>query len=493
MIAHELTHVVQQGGGRNGQPPAVQRLSLSDVLETGAEFVAGPAGGDLVRSHKQFVDDLVASVKESPQHVAEFFADEVWEQIKAHWLRLMLVTSALVVAEEVVAALTAAPEPTMLTKVIAAILQVAIIAILGYFAVVEVKGAYDEGGRWIAAAHAAKGDPAGVTEASRAFVRMVWHIVMAVLVIAGVRARVRGMTAGPGLALPAEEGVATGGGTGGGSAAPGGNVTPISSHPAFRPKVEPTPTTQPTGSAFGPGGTARQLAPEPVEVVPETAPTQAAAPAPEAAPEAAPVPAPKPAPEPLPPLVPKPRPPFVLRLPREKAPHLLTYRAWLGRLQSDPAYDRGSPAQLDKWHQAHRLGGSHGVPSDVYERGHALGLTGEAGERRIRVPDWSRTRSTPMEVDHIVELQVAPPDLRDAFDAVDNYELLDRTANGTSGRQLRINIARERAIQVAYDPTAATRVLVSERVELSEDQDGERWSSEEIRAGEQLDAYEALP
>src|SRR5262249_24092646 len=58
----------------------------------------------------------------------------------------------------------------------------------------------------------------------------------------------------------------------------------------------------------------------------------------------------------------KKKPPFVLRLPKQKAPHLETYRSWLGVLQSDPLYLRGNPAQLDKWHQALRIGGSHAIP-----------------------------------------------------------------------------------------------------------------------------------
>ncbi len=104
----------------------------------------------------------------------------------------------------------------------------------------------------------------------------------------------------------------------------------------------------------------------------------------------------------------------MLKLPQQKAPHLLTYLGWLGRLQSDPNYDRGNPAQLDEWHQALRMGGSDPIPASVYERGHALGLAGEIGERRIRVPDWSRTEeSIPMQVDHIVELQVTPAAMRE--------------------------------------------------------------------------------
>ncbi len=173
---------------------ALSNVSVSDVLEGGTTLVAGPGIGNLVHLQKQFIDDLVASVKESPQHVGEFLKDEVWESIKNHWLQILVVTTGLILAETVVGALTAAPDPTLLTKVIAVILQIAIIAILGYFAAVEVKGAHEEGVKWLSAARKANGDPKVITEASRSFVRMVWHIVMTVLVVAGIRARARGFT-----------------------------------------------------------------------------------------------------------------------------------------------------------------------------------------------------------------------------------------------------------------------------------------------------------
>ena len=186
----------------------------------------------------------------------------------------------------------------------------------------------------------------------------------------------------------------------------------------------------------------------------------------------------------------KKRPPFLLKLPQQKAPHLGTYRSWLGVLQSDPNYVRGNPAQLEKWHQALRIGGSHAIPYSVYERGQALGFTGESGERRIRVPDWSRTKSIPMEVDHIIELQVTPASMRSDFDSMANYELLDRPSNGTAGPLLAGNIAEERAKQVAFDPSAANRILLFDDITLDGGTAGERWSSEELRAGEQLDAFE---
>lgn len=187
---------------------------------------------------------------------------------------------------------------------------------------------------------------------------------------------------------------------------------------------------------------------------------------------------------------PKQRPPFVLRLPLEKAPHFVRYQSWLTVLQSDPNYQRGNPGQLDIWHQKLRLGGSDGIPSCVYERGHALGFTGAAGERRVRVPNWSRMRSTSMEVDHIIELQLTPSAMRSDFNSLANMELLDETSNGNSGKQIQLNVAAERARQVAFDPTAANRVLRFDAVTLEGGTPGERWSVDEIRAGEQLDAYE---
>jgi hypothetical protein len=508
LLAHELSHVIQQRDAADRQVGVpIQRFSLSDALELGAGAVAGTAGATFVHVRKQAIEDLIASVRESPKHVVEFFKDEVWEQIKAHWVRVVLISAGLMAAEYGIGALAAAPEPVV-TKVIAAILELIVIAVLGFFAGVEVAGAYEEGRKWVTTATEAHGKPEAISEASRAFVRMVWHIVMAVLVLAGVRARIRGITPG-GAAAGAGGDVSAGAdASASGGAAPGstgGPGTAPSNVIPFRSRVQaPAEPPPPSASAFGRGGTARQLAPaEAPQVSPP--PQPAPPPAPASATAGAASKAVTPGVQPVPavaaglssaglPKQPKQqRPPFVLRLPQEKAPHLAEYRAWLGRLQSDPAYDRGSPAQLEKWHQAHRIGGSHGIPAKVYNRGHALGLAGTDGERLIRVPNWSRTRMIPMEVDHIIELQVTPAPMRDAFDSVFNYELLDRTSNGQAGNRLRQNIAAERAKQVAYDPSAANRVLIFDQIVLDGGQRGERWSSENIRHGKQLDAYRGSP
>ena len=164
---------------------------------------------------------------------------------------------------------------------------------------------------------------------------------------------------------------------------------------------------------------------------------------------------------------------------------------YIGVIQSDPNYVRGNPAQRNQWHAELRLGGGHAIPAEVYERGHRLGFTGEEGEQRIRIPDWARTKaSIPMEVDHVIELQVTPAALREKFDTIDNYELLDRTANGTSGPRLRGNIATERQKQEAFDPSLKGQILLFDQVQLDGGTAGQRWGVEEIRSGAQLDALE---
>src|SRR5690606_13961081 len=128
------------------------------------------------------------------------------------------------------------------------------------------------------------------------------------------------------------------------------------------------------------------------------------------------------------------------------------------------------------------------VPAEVYERAHTLGLTGAAGEQRVRVPTWSRSSpSQSFQVDHAIELQVTPDAWRDQFDNMFNYELLDQGANSRAGPRLKGAINAERAIQVAFDPSAATRVLIFDDVQLGDGTPGERWLPEEIQSGEQLD------
>ena len=193
-------------------------------------------------------------------------------------------TVGLLVAESIVAGLTAAPEPTLLTKVVAVILQAIIVAVLGYFAAVEVAGVYEEGRNWMSLARKAHGDPGVITQASLSFLRMIRHIILAVLTVAGVRARIRG------LKIPAGAGGAgdTSAGTGGTADDAPSNVRSISDHPKYQPSSGTAPADAPKGY-YGPGGAAPKLEPTTVpEIPPQAAPEPAPATAPTSGPATTP-------------------------------------------------------------------------------------------------------------------------------------------------------------------------------------------------------------
>jgi len=296
LLAHELAHVVQQGGGKKPETGPtlsvanaghVQRQGLEELGASGATAIAQGAAKWLASPrNRQFADDLLASVKEAPQHAAEILLGEVWEAIKAHWAKFLAVTIGLMSAEIIIGILTGAPEPTLITKVIAVILQVLVIAIIGYFAAVELAGVYEEGKNWFTQAREANGDPAKITEASRSFLRMVRHIILAILTVAGVRAKIRGFSV-PG-------GAAAGAGGGGGAIDSADAAGRAASGPPNLRVFEGGGAggTGPAGASGGgaafDGAAARQLdfAPDPAPVVkevpplPADAPTTASAPAP---------------------------------------------------------------------------------------------------------------------------------------------------------------------------------------------------------------------
>lgn len=130
--------------------------------------------------------DIVKSVLESPTHVGEVLG-ELWEVIKPKLPEFIAITVALIAAELAVSALAAAPEPTMVTKVVAMLLQGAILLFVGYGAAVSLYSALTEGATWIKTAWNANGNPTQVKLASKAFLRMVGSIALAVLAIMGVR------------------------------------------------------------------------------------------------------------------------------------------------------------------------------------------------------------------------------------------------------------------------------------------------------------------
>jgi hypothetical protein len=453
----------------------------------------------VVRSEKQFIDDLGASLAESPQHVMEFFHDEVLAQIRAHLQQILFVTAALIVAEETVALLAAFPEP-LLTKVIAAILQIGIIVFVGVMAAEELKGAFDEGRRWLATAGRANGQAALISEASRAFVHMVWHIVMAVLALAGIRARFGGVAAPAAGGATAGEMGAAGGATQS-SAAAGADVIPIT-RPRVKPRPAPPPPTQPTVSAVGRGGALPKLKPFEAPQVEPLAPPVPDLPPPTPAPvtsaAASTTPSAGPGVQPVPALAAglssstqDPQVRVRLHLPLEKKQHAHLYQRLVRGhdLEHTPGLPRKT-AQARNWDRELRPNGRMEMNLRAWVDLERIGIS-EA--RRLR-PDWTwRSREVDMEVDHRVEWQVLGPAARANFgDSMPNHELLDEPSNNQAGKTLRQNIRleRKRLADATKNPTwISKRIFFDEVIVPNGAPLGDRWLPEQIQAGEHYQAY----
>jgi hypothetical protein len=260
----DLIDTVSPGAGKVLKESSASDLAVAGI--TAGLAIGAPAASKMWGNwisdprNKQFLDDLIASVKESPSHIAEFFVGEVLEAIREHLFSIIAVTGGLLLAESLIGTLTAAPEPTLLTKVVAVILQIIVIAFLVYFAGTEIISAVKEAGNWFSLAYEANGAPALISEASRSFVRMIWHIVMTVLAVAGVRARVRG------FAIP-EGTPSLGGGLRGGveeGLGESSNVTDIASHPKYISHFDPPSGPTASGGTqqfFGPRGEALKVDP----------------------------------------------------------------------------------------------------------------------------------------------------------------------------------------------------------------------------------------
>jgi hypothetical protein len=181
-----------------------------------------------------------------------------------------------------------------------------------------------------------------------------------------------------------------------------------------------------------------------------------------------------------------------LWLPNAKAPHLYRYMEKVGsrKLVHDKKYARGRTAQESKW-TTHVLARLAGRP-DLIEEGQRL-----AGSvNRIILPNWTRSREdVKMHVDHIVELQVTLPEDRDEFDHINNYELLDKRTNESSGSRFKNLIKRERMRlrDETGDESWMEKRLVFEEVALAgEGPLGERWSEAEISNGVHIAVLKAL-
>ncbi len=196
------------------------------------------------------------------------------------------------------------------------------------------------------------------------------------------------------------------------------------------------------------------------------------------------------------------RPIPTLVLPLSKAPHLGIYQKLVsGRLLVHEAdYDRGNTKQDRKWDAAMRLGGTHGINDAIWRDGKQvldiLGRKYKEPYKGVYRPDWSRSKEkVEMQVDHIVELQLVTRADRGWADSIDNYELLEESANKSSGSILMAMIKKERArlFQETGDRSYLDGPLTFESVVLGGGGLlGERWSPEEIRGGEHLTALRVM-
>jgi len=223
LVAHELTHVVQQRRGST----AVQAKSVSskgDAHEQEADSVAsvvasggsarglishttqsdvsrdvfdvlnvtgtgvGTVGRMVVANNglMPLIDAMTDSIVRSPKYMLA----DIREMLKDHWLEIVQSMTAFIAIELGVAALIATPDPTMGTKIAALLLQALVLALMAYFAVEATTGAAEAGQLWWDTLLAAVKDPtapdkAKIELASQYFAHLVLNLVTAISTTAG--------------------------------------------------------------------------------------------------------------------------------------------------------------------------------------------------------------------------------------------------------------------------------------------------------------------
>jgi hypothetical protein len=206
-----------------------------------------------------------------------------------------------------------------------------------------------------------------------------------------------------------------------------------------------------------------------------------------------------------------------LELPEGKRPHYPRYKSEvlgsrlaahpteiLGRLRTT-AYERESN-QVRNWINALDPAKSGRMSKTVLDRGvKLLGDDAKCGKdkdcidtqrRRVLKPDWAPdgTRKQ-MDVDHIIELQLGSLLGNEALDVFDNYELLDSSTNSSIGSTLDKALQKERSRLKRECPKKVPNwdwvslVFSLPIFQGGGKAPGERWSSKQIIAGEHLDAY----
>ena len=156
-----------------------------------------------------------------------------------------------------------------------------------------------------------------------------------------------------------------------------------------------------------------------------------------------------------------------LDIPAVKARHLPKYRVMAsgGSLKRKRGYERGSPAQVDKWNKGVAVDeakirsrlqarGLKNVPSDSSESFKLiLGAKKKPQSKSVdqlktllKIPNWSR-HGKPLgfgfQVDHVVELQVSGENGEGTGNDLSNMELLDQPSNSSSGGAIRGGIYKK--------------------------------------------------
>lgn len=178
------------GGANNVQLVAGQRIwlvsaayaaALESLVPDGSLTNGAVAGARRVLGH---IEDILASVTESPQYAAEV-AGEYLEAIQSHLPEIIGITTGFLLAEAASALLAATP--TGVGQLVAVLIQLALAA-FGAVGLVEASvQAIQHGQAWLTTAWTCNGNPALRAEASRSFIRMFVSIAMAALAFAGMR------------------------------------------------------------------------------------------------------------------------------------------------------------------------------------------------------------------------------------------------------------------------------------------------------------------
>ncbi len=290
LLAHEITHAIQQSGGyssAHNEYNSITPVNGALIQRTLFEDFVGLVAGD---EAQRVVENLRRSVEMSPRFFTEIFVGEVLDSIIENWPAFLAVTVGLIATESLIAGLAATP--TGISQLIAAILQALVIVVMGFFAGIEIGSAIVEGTNWFQQCMEAGDDEQALEQASRSFLRMIRHIMFAILVLIGVRARVQGAGALADASAARSSAIASQRPLPPGPTPPG--VTRITSSPRYRPPSGPASgagSSGPVASATE-GALARSLPatqPAPItQPAPVTTPAPLTAPAPRGIPNIGP-------------------------------------------------------------------------------------------------------------------------------------------------------------------------------------------------------------